>query len=108
MQIYYYVYKNFYNYITNGFTAGEGRSCWVLEAYFNLQEMRDELVQNSIMISTPWQSFWHRCMEDCLEMFFTYKEEYDPTNVMILDLIKWLKILQVLDFFLNVTNHTLD
>jgi len=77
----YYVYKNFYNYITNGFTAGEGRSCWVLEAYFNLQEMRDELVQNSIMISTPWQSFWHRCMEDCLEMFFTYKEEYDPTNV---------------------------
>ena len=77
----YFVYKNFYDYLNNGFVAGDGRECWVLESYFNLQEFKDETVQNSLMISSPWQSFWHRCIEDCFELYWTYKGEYDPTNV---------------------------
>lgn len=77
----YYVYKNFYEDLSNPFMAGKGRDCWILEAYFNLQEVKDEEVQNSLMISTPWQIFWLRCIEDSIEEFYSYNGNYNPSNV---------------------------
>lgn len=80
----YYVYKNFFNDLSNSYMTGKGRECWVLESWFSLQEMDDmygEKVQNSLMISSPWQSFWHRCIEDSMETFYSYPFDYDKDNV---------------------------
>lgn len=72
----YYVYKNFYKDISTSWMFGqagerETKSCWILEAWFNLSRnparKTYESVQNSLMVSAPGQIFWVRCIEDSLD-----------------------------------------